>query len=77
MTNIIASPIQNGSVTHHHDQLITCVSLSTTKATPNKPHTPMLELLFASAITFPLPRLARFRWLEPAVIGLLFDIYAP
>ena len=40
---IIRSPIinangpQNGAVTHHHDQLITPTSLSTTKATPSIP----------------------------------------
>ena len=32
-------PIQNGSVTHHHDQSITLHSLSPTKSTPNNPIT--------------------------------------
>ena len=29
--------IQNGAVTHHHDQSMTWQSLSTTKATPSSP----------------------------------------
>ena len=40
-----ANPPQNGSVTHHHDQSITPVSLSTTNATPNSPTTPIPLLL--------------------------------
>jgi hypothetical protein len=35
-----ATGIQNGAVTHHHDQLITLHSFSTIKVMPSKPHTP-------------------------------------
>lgn len=42
-----AIPPQNGSVTHHHDQLIIFNNLRTTKTTPNKPtvEIPLLDEL--------------------------------
>ena len=54
----IGIPIQNGNVTHIHDQSIYPVNLSTTKATPNKPAIPtpdevlLLLLLLLISLTF-------------------------
>lgn len=46
----MTKPIQNGIVTYHQDQSIKWVILSTTKHTPNKPKTPIPELLFEFSI---------------------------
>ena len=43
----MTNPPQKGSVTHHHDQSITFVNLSTTNATPSNPATPTESELFA------------------------------
>lgn len=44
MIKINGIPIQNGRVTHHHDQSITLHSLSPTKRTPRSPITLIDEL---------------------------------
>ena len=42
--NTNAKPPQNGSVTHHQDQVITLHNFSITKATPRSPNTLIPEL---------------------------------
>ena len=56
-----ASSPQKGSVTHHHDQSIIFMSFNTTKATPNKPRTPIPLLLEELCDILNLPEIQKLK----------------
>ncbi len=47
----VTRPHQNGSVTHHHDQVITPVNLRATNVTPKSPKIPIPPELLLDSLT--------------------------